>query len=110
MPTPAERMYPGGPSSELGNTKLAQAEQKLPEMSKEDWDAWLSLPTKKGRVYADEKHRDLPSMLKNNPDGFVVHKGNRGIKSLPEGVEILSIPGDDTNLFVRPGSKPPLIG
>ena len=82
--------------------------QNYGALSKEEWSSWTNLSTKEGPVYADKANKDLPGMLKNNPDGFVVHKENPHLHTIQDDAEILTIPGQDSNLFVRPRVKPPL--
>lgn len=96
MPSPAERMYPGGPNKDLGN-----GFGKYPVITEEALAQWRQLPPKKGQVYAPKSHDDLPGMLKDNPEGFMVHKENPNLKSIAEDADIFTVPGQD-NLYVRP--------
>lgn len=86
----------------------ASSMPEIPELPKEEWEAWRNLPQKEGNVYAGKNHKDLSSMLENNPEGFIAHKENKNLKSLKD-VDILSIPNDDVNLFVRRRPKPALV-
>jgi len=97
MPSPAEKMYPGGPNTDLGN-----GFGKYPSLTADEWKQWKQLPMTKGKVYAPKSHDDLPGMLKDNPQGFVVHKENPNLGSIEKEADVLSIPDDDINLFVRP--------
>lgn len=92
-----------------GRQRFAQANGKLPTLTQEEWDHWLSGPVEAPRLRYGKEHK-TDKALEEHPEGFLIDRDHPELKSWMDNADVFNIPGEGEGgpLFIRPRQKEPL--
>ena len=103
MADAAQSLWPGGPSSMLGNAELERPQ--YPGINEEDYNNWLHNSGTDDMWYEPKKHGSLEEAVEKYPNGLLLEKGDVPGKA-PPGTQIYTLPwNDDPKRGTQDGRK-----